>query len=121
MKKSFYLLGAYLIVLTLSSCKSGKSTEVIDKGKNVDKVEIIAKDNPKNSTYIQDESGSRTYTFTNEMSKDEFLKEMFFNHFDVNQRGREDPFFLYLRFANYFNSDGDIYTKHHVKLFKYFF
>jgi hypothetical protein len=42
MKKSFYLLGAYLIVLVLSSCKNGKETEIIEKGKNVDKVEIVA-------------------------------------------------------------------------------
>ena len=118
MKKSFYLLGAYLIVLTLSSCKSGKSTEVIDKGKNVDKVEIVVKNKPGYSTsHIQDESGSWTYNFTSDMSKDDFLKEMFFNHVDVIKYGGGDWFFEYLRFANYLNSDGDIYTKYHGSYF----
>ncbi len=118
MKKSFYLLGAYLIVLVLSSCKNGKETEIIDKGKNVDKVEIVVKGVPSSSGYyIQDESGSRTYTFTSDMSKDEFLKEMFFNHGNVIKYGGGDSFFEYLRFANYWNSDVDTYTKYHGSYF----
>ncbi|MCR4897805.1 MAG: hypothetical protein K5892_01125 [Acholeplasmatales bacterium] len=118
MKKSFYLLGAYLIVLTLSSCKSGKSTEVIDKGKNVDKVEIVAKYIPGFSgSHIQDESGSWTYTFTSDMSKDEFLKEMFFNHIaDVNRYG-SDSFFGYSKIVNYSENNEEICTKYHGSYF----
>lgn len=112
MKKSFYLLGAYLIVLTLSSCKNGKETEVIDKGKNVNKVEINVKSPPDNSRYIQDESGSRTYTFTSDMSKDDFLKEMFFNH--IVEDYTLDRFFISSGILNYHGKNGEItYTKYH--------
>ena len=83
-----------------------------------DYLEIVVKNKPGYSTsHIQDESGSWTYNFTSDMSKDDFLKEMFFNHVDVIKYGGGDWFFEYLRFANYLNSDGDIYTKYHGSYF----